>query len=247
MKSLCVAFVTNSIRLPLIKKSLKSLIDTCKNKDNVMFLIFENGDFTKGVDIEFELQKIVPNNINIQFCRTSKRIGLAPAWNLCIKYAKAQGYDWTLLCNDDIESNVDFWDDAIHDIMAVIKREVYTFCYPNGFSAFLVHQPLVERVGWFRDEFPAGYWEDDDFFLKIAVYYGLHTKTEVMDKIVFSYFDNFGTMIFQHRPVGQENEKYLGKWNGNENKVIFDKYWQEVTGGIKNCYEAKSGRFYIKL
>ena len=203
--------------------------------DNTIISVVENGT-TKDKNLCKYLVEATQLD-NFELIKLPKRKGLASVWNLCLSNAETA---WVVLSNDDSFPTWT-WEQSLTEHIEGFGDKIFLMCHPNGFSTFAIKKYVWEKYGKFNKEFPAGYYEDDDFYLKAAVKENLYRKNDMMQKVFFSFYDNYKKALFAHNPP-REN---LPKWNKLANKVVFDKYWVEVPSGMKHAIENKNGKFYI--
>jgi hypothetical protein len=150
--------------------------------------------------------------------------------------------DWILICNDDCVPTRPL-EQEIWGLLNSTSHKMFLLCHPNGFSGFLLNKKFWEDMGMFRDEFPEGYYEDDDWFLRVALNTN-STREEVMKYYIFSFYDNYGFSLFKHKPNPEVSSK---KWNKHANKLVFDKYWREVPPKTMGSIENKGGKWYVPV
>jgi GT2 family glycosyltransferase len=177
------------------------------------------------------LQKLVNGNRSLV---TNPRGNiLASAWNLGLKLSHEAHANYTLLLNNDlvlhptaIDNLIKFaqkhpefllWSAVEHDNLRTLKEATLEGSYSHHphFSAFMVSQKTIATVGLFDENFRLGYFEDNDFHLRIlkAGYQATATTT--------AKFYHYGSrtaavdddLRLQLKPAYQQNRAYFQtKW-----------------------------------
>lgn len=236
MKNYSVFTVTNWDRREFTKRFLKEM---SKNTDlyRSPLTIVENGD---GSGEDFKTWLINETGIrDFQFHEMKERHGLATIWNWCMLIAV---YANVVICNDDCVPN-GRWEDKLDLVVEKLPHKMFLLCHPNGFSGFCLDRSFWQKHNYFNYDFPEGYYEDDDWFLKVGFQEGCANKQEIFQKYIFSYYDNYGESLFLHVPhFGPLGNR---KWDKKANKAVFDHFWIEVAPGTKGAIENKGGKWYI--
>lgn len=116
----------------------------------------------------------------VHYLKQAKNIGVAKSWNLGIKTAFERGHDLVFVINNDLVFAEDTFARLVrcrnrgHEFVTVnnvgdspdclrgyLRREITTRV--PGFFGFLMGPDVVERVGWFDEEYEQAYYEDLDF------------------------------------------------------------------------------------
>lgn len=199
--------------------------------------IIENGD-SSGEDLE-QFLKENSGITNFNFVKFSKREGLARVWNWCMISAL---YEWVIICNDDCIP-VYPWEVEVNRLIEMHPHQMFLLCHPNGFSAFCLHRQFWQKHKYFNGAFPEGYYEDDDWFLKVCFQEEVD-KAGVFKKFIFSYYDSFGEGLFVHQPE-IEGISYSGKkWDKKANQDVFFRFWEETAPNTRGAVENKNGRWF---
>jgi len=226
--------ITNWDRRSIASRFTRFMQETT-DLDRHPLVIVENGDGCDK-DLQTDIEKTSKVS-NFQYIHLLERHGLARVWNMCMLVAKTE---WVVICNDD-SIPTHLWTESLEQVINKTPHQMYLLCHPNGFSAFCLNKTFWNKHGGFNNEFPEGYYEDDDWFLRVAFQEHVRNRQQVMDNFIFSYFDNFKISLFHHMPI---KTKTRG-WNREKNKKIFDKYWVQVRPDTEGAIENKSGKWYI--
>jgi GT2 family glycosyltransferase len=155
-------------------------------------IIIDNGGKLKNIECSFAKK--------ISIINMPRNLGVAASWNLGIKltpYSK-----WWLICNDDIIFKPNMLQRIIDSNFDSIIFDKNKSRY---FSAFAIHEELVEKVGLFNEYFYPGIGEEVDYIER------LHKNN-----ITIFNLKNF----FDHHEEGGNTLKYFGF----DKNVSGDKY-----------------------
>ncbi len=178
---------------------------------------------------------------NFKILNTTSRIGLSSCWNAAMENAE---FEWVLICNDDLIFPKGWVKDFQNILQQNPNRHVFLLSNPNGFSCFAITKTFWKKISGFREGFPGGYYEDDDFFLRVAKMAGLRYKKDMMKSIFYSHFDETGKTLIKHSP---EYFERVPGWNKHENKVFFDNFWQLTYNEDPDGIENKNGVWYKEV
>lgn len=219
-------------------------------QEMVDVLIIDNGN-TFGRDLTsylLSVQKAYRGSVTL--LTLPERVGLTSAWKAA---TDASLTDWTVLVNDDTYF-MPAWDATFIEL---INRETtydcYLLCEPYNWSGFAVNKKFIKEFPW-RTEFPAGYHEDDDLFLRVASARGLAKKSEVYSKEIYCLPYNESSTegkprhCFSHEQGNDKSKKSKDytRWNDQANLNIFNKYWQEVSADTPGAIENKNERYFLR-
>jgi GT2 family glycosyltransferase len=117
--------------------------------------------FSSSVDVPVERMIVIDNGgvvpAEIEAIRLPHNIGVAASWNLGLMVSpKAR---WWLICNFDIT----FAPGDLEKIAAAVDPRVPMILQAEGYAAFAITPPAVERIGLFDTGYINGYVEDDDY------------------------------------------------------------------------------------
>lgn len=240
MKKFTICTFTNYERRHLAVRFLESLRDTI-DIDAHDIVVYENGDEGNPHKLRDYLFDKLPE-VPFKVIGKPERSGLAQMWNWAMDMAKT---DHVVLCNDDCISRYD-WPAKVSMYYRVTQQPIHLICTPNGFSGFCVYKPFWHHFG-FRNEYPGGYYEDEDYFLSVASANGITKHKYMMERFFLSYHDTSRMVPFKHQPMHIKDgvARAYTKWNKRENFDVFVKYWKEVPKGTENAIEGKGGGFYL--
>lgn len=97
------------------------------------------------------------------------------------------------------------------------RHRQLSLSYPMSFSSFCLDKKLVGEIGWFDQNFPGAYYEDEDWYLRIREYHGLHGNNEVKYEELIPM-----TKSVVRHPHARAN------WNALANYVYFRLKWKKV-------------------
>lgn len=121
----------------------------------------------------------------LTYMRRDHNMGVAKSWNLGIRTAFDLGFDPVLVMNNDVVLATDTipallkWHEktrgfvtavtvAARNALYVLRREE-DMQLPPDFSCFLISKEIVERVGWFDEEYYPAYFEDADYDVRLEI------------------------------------------------------------------------------
>jgi len=137
---------------------------------------------------------------------------LSQLWNQCIYESDK---DWVLIASDDIEYLPGWYEHLIQEI----KSAQFLQIMMTSYCAFCLHKSMVLHLGWFDERFLGGYYEDNDWQLRIS---------EAKLKDLVSYTDN--EKLILNRPTTTH------KWHCINNHLwIMDK-WHNRTEWLKPSF-----------
>lgn len=172
-----VLIVPTMIHYDLLQKMINS-IDVQIDE----LIIIDNGGKLKSIECS--------NANKISIINMPRNLGVATSWNLGIKltpYSK-----WWMIASDDIIFNPDKLQKIIDSNFDSI---VFNKMNDRFFSAFAIHENLINKIGLFNEYFYPGVGEEIDYIQKI---YENNIK-------VFHIND-----LFKHHDMGGNTLKYFG-------------------------------------
>jgi len=122
-----------------------------------------------------------------------KKSSLTRLWNQCIINSPT---DWVLICGDDILF-LPGWLDHLEQRIATGK---YDQIHLSHYSGFCIHKSFILKLGWFDERFQGGYYEDNDWQLRIS-------EAGLKDRV--DWFDN---EVWLQHPSSRE-KKWICKNN----------------------------------
>lgn len=177
------------------------------------------------------------------------RLGLTSVWHYGFSHART---DWVCIVNDDIHYE-HCWDDQFRKLTRKKPNyDAFLLCHPYNWSGFAVCHRFVAEYP-FRLEFPEGYYEDDDIYLRVALRNRWTRKTQVYRNEGGIYCLPFNEKtkegqprgLFKHVPIHtKEKSKFHNPWNEQANFAVFSKYWTQVAPGTPGGIECKDGRWW---
>jgi len=162
-------------------------------------------------------------------------LGVAKSWNLGIRKAFEDGHARVLVSNNDVV----YWPDTIP---ALERWQEETGCFVSvhsvahmdalehqerrheletvpDFAGFMISQEIVDRVGWFDEEYIQAYWEDVDYVLRMkdaGIRYG-----RALDALVCHYHSRTvhegGVRPYPHFETNRQ--RFLKKWGNRLQEV----------------------------
>jgi len=215
----------------------RQMVDTIKTFYDYDLFIVDNAS-TDGTQEWLKEQKI--NHI-------SKRLTVCQACNIGLKKAWENGYDYMMLCSNDIL----LADNYIDTIMEVAERrkpyltvgktlnvdtssqthfnkftknvEVPIVDLPGGgFSATLISRECLKKVGGFDERYYPRYQEDEDYLLRVRL-----ANSELIQVWATNFLHRSGAVI---KSNAKEKAKSEASWNRNVRTFVdrwgFDPYAQ---------------------
>jgi len=171
--------------------------------------------------------------------------GVSRAWNMGIEKAKAEGYDYTLICNDDIllapstiDALVDLFDrsdDSVqmvtaHNIRFELDDPYKILSLPDrtegepsegpDFACFMVKSDFIDKCGPFDWNFWPGYFEDNDMHYRMKL---LGYKALVTPRAPYFHFGSV-TQNLDPSNVACPPEQF------EKNRAYFVEKWGGVPG-----------------
>lgn len=202
---------------------LQIIIPTINRAD----LLYELLESLKQQEVEFNELLIIDNGhqnidknkcpVNTTIINNAKNYGVAKSWNQAINYFNKNNYDWLLFLNDDI----DIFSNQILGIKndLEIYKDKYLIIGPYFWSVFAISRACIQALNneYFDEQFFPAYFEDDDFYHRIKILFGLNL---IKDKIG-SMAPRIGrnSMTIEKEPIlnkdfGLNMKRYIQKWGG---------------------------------
>ena len=227
-----------------LDKTRESIIANTANPKLVDIVIVDNGN-TFGYDMSDWVSGF--NNEyagSVRLEVIDKRGGLTTAWKRCTDVSKTE---WTVITNDDT-TFMPLWDQIFRDLIKKdLGHEIYLLCHPYNWSGFAIHPSFLEKFPW-RTEFPSGYHEDDDIYLRVATAHSLTKKSEVYSGPIYClpYVTEGREYCFTHSTDNADSKRsaHYTRWDQRANAVVFHKYWQQVAANTPGAIENKNGMFF---
>lgn len=182
------------------------------------------------------------------------------SWNLGIKMSLEEGYDYVVVCNNDIifhkncignlvnfaqkHQNYILWTAAEWPDLRTIKTvddAVFddNFDEHPHFSCFMVDKRLPEIVGWFDENLKVGYFEDGEMHYRILL-----SKNKAV-KVSKARFYHYGSrtisvddgIFASNRRTYEENRDYIKKkWNVDFHQKAYEPP-EKIFEGEKDIYK----------
>jgi hypothetical protein len=180
-----------------------------------------------------------------------ERGGLTTAWKRC---TDASNTEWTVITNDDT-TFMPAWDKIFRDILKEHGTDtghsayaIYLLCHPYNWSGFAVHRSFLEEFPW-NLEFPSGYHEDDELYLRVATARGFTKKSEVYSKAIYClpYVTNGRRYCFTHSTDNSDSKRsaHYTRWDQKANQLVFHKHWRQCHSNTPGAIENKNGSYYV--
>jgi hypothetical protein len=235
--SLLVPTNANLVGLDLLRDSLiKRTVDPSR----VQFVLLDNAN-TRGVDLRpwvADFSRQWPE-ASIELLVAEERTGYSAA---CQRLLGAARNEYPVFLNDDVIAEPR-WDLLLETLIADVGHVdcwLLTDPLPHEWSGWACRRSFLERYP-FRTEFPGGYYEDDDLYLRVAVDAGLRLKDEVYRSAIYCLPYVEGRRLFFHQP--EPKSPGAGKWDLEANVPTFLKHWRVVPpnypGAVQNKHESQ--------
>ncbi len=225
-------------RWDTISKLIESFNKNTVSKNRCKILLTDNCNYDKK-----DLTPILNSfeNDNKELIINLERKSISYNWHQIIENAKT---DWIVILNDD-SMFMPNWDYELEEYISKIDKGFFALCIPNSFSGFAIKKEFYNKYGPFRQEYPGGGYEDEDFCLEILRKSGLRTSKDLTSKKIFVFANEENRGLITH----YKNSKFKkGNWsNYNLNEPIFKKYWEETKSPNENSYQGKSNKWYNYL
>lgn len=208
----------------------KRTIDSIRSFHNYDIFIIDN-ESTDGTQ-----EWLRENRINF----ISKKFTVPEAWNILLKKAYCEGYDYLLLCNNDILLSSTYIDTVIdvaerREAFAVTGRvfnrdeatlESFSEIVNNvetpittlgsgDFSALLISKECIKKLGGFDVSFYPRYQSDEDYNLRLRL-----TGHEIIKTFATSFYHLSGAV-----DISDGKGDPRGNLDWERNKIIFRKKW----------------------
>ena len=159
--------------------------------------------------------------------------------------------DWTCIVNDDIHYER-CWDDQFRKLVEKKPEfDIFLLCHPYNWSGFAVNRRFVAQYP-FRLEFPEGYYEDDDIYLRVAYRNHRKNKNEVYTKDIYCLPYNESRKgaprrLFKHVPIHSKQEsEFHNRWDDQANLKVFLKYWAMTNPSVRGAIQSKNEQDWWK-
>ena len=243
MNKITVAIPTNAdwARLDRMKQSLVSNTAEPENVD----IIFVDNRNTFGHDMQPFVDSIQKDYLgSVRLVCMPLRQGLTTAWKACTDASRTK---WTVITNDDVYF-MPAWDTTFKTLIEKEpSHELYLLCHPYNWSGFAVNRAFVEEFPW-RTEFPAGYHEDNDLYLRIATARNLFKKSDIYTEAIYClpFATDPPEYCFQHlHHTETEKSPHYTRWDEEANLAVFNKYWRRCPKFEKGAIENKNGQYFV--
>jgi glycosyltransferase involved in cell wall biosynthesis len=171
-------FTLNDITLSITSlarpKELERTIEYIKELPHIQVIL-------NGANVDAYQRLIRKFASHIRFIINKKNIGVAAAWNQGIVVSNTQ---FTVLSSDDLEYPQG-WTDTL--LMAINKNDgflQFSLSDPMSFSSFCVDKRLIAEQGWFDQNFPLAYYEDEDWYLRFRERHCLYNNPKPYEEII---------------------------------------------------------------
>ena len=230
-----VPFITTKFHFTFAVRTILSLFGV-QHRHELFAIAVVNGCSTGMEDLNWFKS-------SLDVCELNDRNILARAWNKGIKIAFEAGCDYVLLINLDLIFHSKFFDNIVAfaeanpemlqwsgadwtdeqtleaaPLEGVVPGEVH-------YSCFMINKQLIEKVGWFDEQFEPAYHEDSDMRYRIRLAGG---KVATTNSARFSHLDRVtlkgaviestpeNELFLQQTRVQMDRsmELYAAKWGG---------------------------------
>lgn len=209
----------------------KQMVDSIRSFHNYDVLVIDNKS-TDGTVEWLEEQ-------GIEFI--SKELSVPEAWNLGMKEAYNRGYDYCLLCNNDIvlsasyidtivdvakrrksyvvTGNVLTKDDMEHQNLSEqthdVEKEIETMV-AGDYSALLVSRECIKKIGKFNEVFGPRYQSDEDHLLRLRL-----AGKSIMKTYKTVFYHLLGAVVMKSEETKKQHEV---DWV--RNVALFKEIWK---------------------
>jgi GT2 family glycosyltransferase/glycosyltransferase involved in cell wall biosynthesis len=202
-----------------------------------------------------------------RFLLTQKEnIGVARSWNLGIAKAFERGHDLAFVVNNDIVFAQDTLDNLMEwysggQICSVVSIGPDSSRLPMysrkklgvpqaSFIGFLIDPKVIERVGWFDEEYELAYFEDDDYKMRCRSE-GVQMMGCLDAPVAHRGSQAIKQGGVQHEPQFTENKKrFASKWGFVSGLVVEDKpklLWFGDAGGCQTGFARVTENVLMRL
>lgn len=211
-------------------KLTQRMIDSIRSFHNYDILVIDNKS-TDGTVEWLKKQKVE--------C-VSKPLSVPQAWNLGMKEAYNRGYDYCLLCNNDILLSPSYIDAVVEvaerrkayavtgnviekgtispsrfaEEIRSIEKSIDTMV-AGDYSALLISRGCVEKVGKFNESFKPRYQSDEDHLLRLRL-----AGQSVIKSYATTFYHLLGAVVKASPQATTQHEKEWAK-----NVELFKKLW----------------------
>jgi GT2 family glycosyltransferase len=200
-------------------------------------------------DLFTRLMKSVDVNVRVFVMDSyNNNLGVSGAWNEGVRQAKAAGYQYALISNDDIE----FFPNTISKLYDDIVRKQACAVSPNpnsqfesqglipgtDFCCYMIDIPQVlNNCGTFDENFFPAYFEDNDMRYRMVLA-GLNDYIDTDAPVIHhgsqtQYFDRNNPVTPPH--MFENNKRYfIEKWGGEPGQEQFQTPFNDHSKTIKD-------------
>jgi uncharacterized protein (DUF736 family) len=222
----------NELHYDFTRQTIESIQPTKEYFDDVRIFTLVN----------FSLPQFLPSvslsaKVPMDVIDNPKGNHVGASWNFGIKSAFQQGYEYVIVCNNDIifhekaifnlvkfaKEHKEFllwtateWE-SLRTIRSVSEDQIGTaFNEHPHFSCFMVNPKTIETIGWFDENLKMAYHEDGDYHYRIILSGNKSAQTET------ARFYHYGSrtikvdeaIALENVTNYEENRKYIkSKWN----------------------------------
>lgn len=144
------------LRADTLARALKSIAD-CAGPADVRIIRNWTHKGVERVCAEFEATSTSDFSVTID--RQTENLGCARSWNRGLKHLFDAGHDWAIVMNDDAVLT----ENAVAVLRQHIEAGALFVISSSHYSCFAIHKKVIEKVGWFDENFWPAYHEDNDF------------------------------------------------------------------------------------
>ena len=222
-------YLANELHYDFTRQTIESIQIAKEYFDDIRIFTCVNFSLPQFVPPTF-LSAKVPMNV----MDNPKGNHVGASWNFGIKTALDQGFDYVIVCNNDIifhekaipnlvkfaQEHQEFilwtaseWEN-LRKIKTVKEEELgKEFNEHPHFSCFMVNKKTIDIVGWFDENLKVAYFEDQDLHYRILLSGNKAAQTEM------ARFYHYGsrtirvdeTIALENVRTYEENRKYLKK------------------------------------
>lgn len=171
--------------------------------------------YLNGINKDDYIEVIKNYENEVSFIKSDQTVGIAAAWNRLIIQSDTR---FVILSSDDLEYPSGWEVPLLNEINKGTSVDQVSLSWPMSFSSFCIDKKLIAKQGWFDQNFPGAYYEDEDWYLRFRERLKLYNNKSV------KYEEIIPKLKTVKRP---SHEK--APWNSFANTLYFFVKWKRVT------------------
>ena len=179
-----------------------------------------------GNKVRETCEKLEAENDDIAVYYPGKNLGVSASWNFLAQQAYDREFPSVTIMGDDLTFS-DY--DGVRKLTEEAEKDpnaVY-YVYNRGFSAYTLPLFVWNKVGEFDEGFWPGYFEDNDYFMRMMIegvgWRGIKIETEHLTSSSITRDPYLKMLNYTTFPLNEA--RYIAKWGGKPHNETFKVAW----------------------